>query len=143
MKIQLKKYGTKKNAVLLFPGWTYPVENEALFLKELTKKYCCYTIHLPGYSDVPEVDQNYSFEDFAKKLHEILHSQQISPVAHIGFSMGCRMVMTYEQLYPTSVKKILVGCPFEMSIPAWGIFLLAHEGLLLGLTRTYGLQKAV
>ncbi len=143
MQLQLKKYGSKKESVILHPGWTHPIENEAIFLKELTKKYTCYSIHLPGYYGVPDSDETYSFKDFAESLQKILLSEQIKPVAHIGFSMGCRMVMTYDQVFPSSVKKIYVGCPFDLQIPAWGIFLLAHEGLWLGMTRTYGVQSAV
>ena len=53
------------------------------------------------------------------------------------------MLMTYDQVFPSATKKIHVGCPFDLQIPAWGLFLLAHEGLWLGMSRTYGVQRAV
>lgn len=138
--IALNKYGSGNTALIAFPGWIHPIENEKKFLDLLSKKYTVYSVCLPGYMKSP--DANY-FNDFSSLVDEI-HTQLINikeKKVYIGFSMGCRLIMELEEKFPSNYKKIFIGSPVRgYSIPLWAKVALINT-YLLSLLRKFQVFK--
>lgn len=118
--VKLKKYGTDPRAIIAFPGWTHPIENEQSFLNLLSKKYTVYSLHLPGYMSNPDSKLFLTFSDLVKETQENLEKITSKEVIYIGFSMGCRLIMEFEKTHAIKSKKIFVGCPIKnYDIPLW------------------------
>lgn len=130
-QIVLKKYGAGSTALIAFPGWIYPIENEDAFLTLLSEKYAVYSVCIPGYVGVKDASSIQSFTSLAKELHKQLKTISEKKIAFLGFSMGCRLLMTLEHLYPSKHKKILVGCPVKnYQTPTWASVLLKNSQVL-------------
>lgn len=132
-QVVLKKYGSGNIAIIAFPGWIHPIENENKFLMLLSKKYTVYSIHLPGYMGNHDSDSFHDFTHLVNTIHDELKKIKEKQV-FVGFSMGCRLIMELEKLYPDDLKKIFVGSPVNnYSIPFWAKILLlsfSHLSLL-------------
>ncbi|MBU0974461.1 alpha/beta hydrolase [Patescibacteria group bacterium] len=138
-KIVFKKYGSGSTALIAFPGWIHPIENENKFLKLLSQKYIVYSIHLPGYLDNKNSESFYNFSHYCNEIHRELKKINGEQVL-VGFSMGCRLIMELEKLYPNDFKKIFVGSPVSSyKISLWAKVLLLNSSIfsLLRKSKTF------
>jgi pimeloyl-ACP methyl ester carboxylesterase len=123
--------------ILLFPGWTFPIELEKAFLDALRVQYKnVLSVMPPGYRDNPDSKNPYTFSEIARELDSYLKENKLQNTIFIGFSMGCRMIMEFCDLFPEyfHVKRqnlFFLGCaPHELSIPWWGKLLLLNKPLM-------------
>ena len=129
--IHFSYFGKGKQTIVLFPGWTHPVQKEPKFINELGKKFRIISVELPGYMNNADLSSYQDFLFLAKEFHKELKKTNINPLAFIGFSMGCKLITTYSSLYPSNIRCIFIGCPINSyQLPIWAKLLVKHKFLI-------------
>jgi len=129
--VSFSYFGQGKKTLILFPGWTHPAEKEPKFIKELSKKYSVLSVNLPGYSHNQDTKRYHNFHNLTKELHAELEKKNIRPVAFIGFSMGCRLIFSYNSIYPNNIRNIFIGSPIRsFDLPYWASFIFKYEFMI-------------
>ena len=126
----------KKFDIIILHGWGLSGRTFIPLRKELLKKgYQVYVPDLPGFgkSDIPKYPL--TLRDYAKFLYEYLDIHHIKAPILIGHSFGGRVALMFNQLYPKSVRAlILSGTPGYTPIPKkkleFFIFLAKAGGMI-------------
>lgn len=106
-KISFTDQGNGK-AVVLLHGF---LENQKMwndFIPEFSKKNRVITIDLLGHGDTESLGYIHSMEDQADMVHHVLHELKIRKVVLIGHSMGGYIALAFAELYPESVKGLVL-----------------------------------
>lgn len=160
-KISLKKYGSGKNKIVCFPGWIHPMEKEPVFIKKLAKHFTVYTLQLPGYMDQPESRKLLSFEKLSREIHDLLEEEEVglggsrfekskptksreSNTTFLGFSMGCRLIMSYLQQFEHRGQLVFIGLPTgDYNLPFWAKIILSSDFLIHFFRKNNALKSRV
>ena len=98
----------KGTAVVLLHGF---LENQSMwntFLPELSKKYRIITMDLLGHGATECLGYVHTMEDQADMVHHVLQKLKIRKAALIGHSMGGYVALAFAELYPNTVKGIVL-----------------------------------
>ena len=98
----------KGTAVVLLHGF---LENQSMwkaFIPELVKKHRIITIDLLGHGETECLGYVHTMEDQADMVHHVLHELKIRKAVLIGHSMGGYVALAFAELYPDSVKGIVL-----------------------------------
>jgi len=98
----------KGTAVVLLHGF---LENQSMwntFLPELSKKYRIITMDLLGHGATECLGYVHTMEDQADMVHHVLQKLKIRKAALIGHSMGGYVTLAFAELYPNTVKGIVL-----------------------------------
>jgi len=129
--INFSHFGKGKKTLVLFPGWISPAEKEPKFIRKLSEKYSILSVNLPGYSHNQDTNRYHNFDNLTKELHAELEKKNIRPIAFIGFSMGCRLIFSYNKMYPNMIKDIFIGSPLgSFELPNWASLIFRYEFLI-------------
>lgn len=129
--ISLNEYGSGKTTLLVFPAWSHPVEKETLFLNILSKKFRVISIQLPGYFGNPDASKFNNFNFLAREITSELNKNKITNPILLGFSLGCRLIMEFNNVYPNNFQQIFVTCPIKaFKVPIWARPLITSEFIL-------------
>jgi pimeloyl-ACP methyl ester carboxylesterase len=108
-KIRYQCAGSGQTTVVLLHGLGGYIENWYFTIPALIKDYTVYTIDMLGFgkSDKP-MDKPYTYQFFARFLHQILTALGIKRMVLIGHSLGGGTSLQYSIYYPESVEKLVV-----------------------------------
>lgn len=98
----------KGTAVVLLHGF---LENQSMWnaiLPELIKKNRIITIDLLGHGATQCLGYVHSMEDQADVVHHVLNELKIRKAVFIGHSMGGYVALAFAELYPDTVKGIVL-----------------------------------
>ena len=98
----------KGTAVVLLHGF---LENQSMWnaiLPELIKKNRIITIDLLGHGATECLGYVHSMEDQADVVHHVLNELKIRKAVFIGHSMGGYVALAFAELYPDTVKGIVL-----------------------------------
>ena len=98
----------KGPAVVLLHGF---LENQLMwkaFVPELAKKHRVITIDLLGHGETECLGYVHTMEDQADMVHHVLQKLKIRKAALIGHSMGGYVTLAFAELYPNTVKGIVL-----------------------------------
>jgi pimeloyl-ACP methyl ester carboxylesterase len=104
--------GPKNARTLLFihglgsylPAWNKNID-------ELSKKYRCIAIDLPGYGKSSKGNHDYSMKFFAGVIDEFLQKLEIENAVYVGHSMGGQISITSALYFPERVSELVLVSP--------------------------------
>lgn len=106
-KISYSETG-KGTAVVFLHGFLENKEMWLPFIPGLSKKYRIITIDLLGHGQTESLGYIHSMEDNADMVHEVLSDLRIRKAVLIGHSMGGYVALAFAELYPDTVKGIVL-----------------------------------
>lgn len=119
--------------IVFLPGLT---AGHHLFDKQIeyfAKRFNCLTWDAPGHVKSQPYDLNFTLEDVAKILHQILTIEQIHNPVMIGQSYGGYIIQKYLSLFTDKIKGFVSidSCPLQKIYnPQWMVYWLKHtEGM--------------
>jgi pimeloyl-ACP methyl ester carboxylesterase len=98
----------KGTAIVLLHGF---LENQSMWnalVPVLSQKYRVITIDLLGHGQTEPMGYLQTMEDNADAVHEVLSSLRLRKAVFIGHSMGGYVALAYAELYPESVKGLVL-----------------------------------
>ncbi len=103
----------KKSTIVILHGWGLSGEKFVPLAAELKKRgYQVFLPDFPGFGATKIPDHPLYLEDYARFLDQYLRENKIVQPVLIGHSFGGRVSLKYEQMYPKSVRAlILSGTP--------------------------------
>lgn len=106
-KIAYSDHG-KGTAIVLLHGY---LENRGMweaFIPEFSKRNRVITIDLLGHGQTECLGYVHTMEDQADVVHEVLLELRIRKAVFVGHSMGGYVALAYAELYPESVKSLVL-----------------------------------
>ncbi len=103
----------KKVPIVILHGWGLSGEKFSPLADVLKKRgYAVFTPDFPGFGSSDMPDHPLTLSDYARFLHEYLQKNSIECPILIGHSFGGRVSLKYQQMYPKSIRVIiLTGTP--------------------------------
>ena len=103
----------KKPTIVILHGWGLSGEKFVPLASELKKRgYRVFFPDFPGFGSTEIPSHPLKLEDYARFLDQYLRENKIVQPVLIGHSFGGRVSLKYEQMYPKSVRAlILSGTP--------------------------------
>lgn len=98
----------KGTAIVLLHGF---LENQSMWdglVPVLSQKHRVITMDLLGHGQTEPLGYVQTMEDNADMVHEILSSLRIRKAVFVGHSMGGYVALAYAELYPESVKGLIL-----------------------------------
>lgn len=81
-------------------------------ISELSKKYHCVALDLPGYGkSAKSNDWDYNMSFFAETIRDFVLKQNYGKVVLVGHSMGGQVSMTFALNYPDLLEKLILIAP--------------------------------
>lgn len=78
---------------------------------ELSQKYHCIAVDLPGYGKSSKGNYDYSMTYFAGIIKEFIDKKKLDNVVLVGHSMGGQIALTAALQYPQMVEKLVLIAP--------------------------------
>jgi len=104
--------GSENNETILFIhglGSYLPAWNKNI--SELSQKYRCIALDLPGYGKSSKGNHDYSMKFFAGIINEFLIELDIDNAIYVGHSMGGQISITSALYHPERVSKLILISP--------------------------------
>lgn len=103
-------YGTKSdNAIVFLHGFLGNSEDWSFLIRELSGKYFCIAIDLPGHGkSINLQDNQYSINAAVSGIYGIVEQLNISKINLIAYSMGGRAALHFTDKYPDIVNKLVL-----------------------------------
>ncbi len=104
--------GSENNETILFIhglGSYLPAWNKNI--SELSQKYRCIALDLPGYGKSSKGNHDYSMKFFAGIINEFLIKLDIDNAIYVGHSMGGQISITSALYHPERVSKLILISP--------------------------------
>ncbi|GJL52904.1 MAG: alpha/beta hydrolase [Nitrospirales bacterium] len=78
-------------------------------VETLSKQYRVITIDLRGHGESDTFLWNFTLEDYAKDVYELLRHLNVQQATFIGLSMGGYVLFAYYRLFPNMVKTLVLA----------------------------------
>lgn len=115
---------TKKDVLLLLPGFTGTHADQLRLAEDLRDTYFIIVPDLPGWGRSPRFKKALTLKNYAQYLHSLLESLAINKIYLFGHCMGATLALEYALLYPQSVRNlILVSTPYNEGLLSQRLFL--------------------
>ncbi len=101
-----------RQTILLIHGWSSSWYAMSPLLKQLSVRYRCVAVDLPGYGDSPPLRQRATINAYVDLLAELI--KEISPgqqVVLVGHSMGGMISLTMALRHTPLVERMVLICP--------------------------------
>ena len=98
----------KGNTIVLLHGFLENSNMWSFCLESLSKKHRIITIDLLGHGQTDCLGYVHTMEEMAAVVQFVLHKLRIRKVSLIGHSMGGYVALAFAELYPESIKKIML-----------------------------------
>ncbi len=126
MELNYKKLGDNKDTILILHGIFGSLGNWLGFAKKLANDYTIYLLDLRNHGKSPH-SKEFTLKSMAKDVVDFIKTHNIKPPILLGHSMGGKVAMFVSQLYPKSIKKLVV---IDIAPKAYPI---KHDTILQGL----------
>lgn len=110
--------------LVLIHGFLGSIENFRSIIPELEKEYTVYAIDLPGFGrSSKDTDQDFSKENMAKLVKEMMNSLGINKFDVLGHSMGGEVALNLAYYYSSSIRNLILvdsaGYAENEQLPPW------------------------
>lgn len=105
MKLHHKIYGSGEVVVILH-GLFGMSDNWKTLARKLSEHYSVVLIDLPNHGRSPRLEK-FTLHAAAEALHEFLTDNWMYEIRLVGHSLGGKVAMTFAQLYPDMVEKLV------------------------------------
>ncbi len=106
MKLNFKTFGEGQPLFILH-GLFGSLDNWQTLGKQLAENHKVYLIDLRNHGKSPH-SQDFSYQDMAQDIAELIQDEQLDKVSIIGHSMGGKTTMTFAVEYPHYLDKLIV-----------------------------------
>lgn len=103
--------GTGDNTIIFIHGLGSYLRAWDKNIPELSKKYRCIAIDLPGYGKSSKEIHSGSMEFYADVVAQLINKLELKNVTLAGHSMGGQISMVFALKYPTLVKNLVLVDP--------------------------------
>ncbi|MES2627601.1 MAG: alpha/beta fold hydrolase [Bacteroidota bacterium] len=107
MKLHYRKLGSGKPLIILH-GLFGSSDNWQTLGRKYAETFTVYLVDQRNHGHSPRSD-DFSYELMAEDLNELMQDEQLESALLLGHSMGGKTVMTFTQLYPEKVEKLIVA----------------------------------
>lgn len=104
---------SNKSPIILLSGWLHNFENEAEFVRKLSKYFKVVIIKYPGYYGVKDIKSLPSKNTFPDIVYGVIKKLKLSGYSFLGFSLGCQVVLNTVEKYKLKNKIILISPAME------------------------------
>mgnify|MGYP000176846956 CR=1 FL=1 len=106
MKLNFKTYG-EGQVILILHGLFGSLDNWQTIAKKLAETHKVYLVDLRNHGKSPHSD-NFSYEEMAADVAELIQDENLDKVSIIGHSMGGKTAMTFAVEYPHLLDKLII-----------------------------------
>ena len=104
INIFYRKYGNKKNTILILPGWGNTSPTFTNIIDNLKDYFTIYIIDYPNFGNSPTPTKSLTIYDYAEIIKEFIKEKNIEPII-IAHSFGGRITSILEGKYKVKIKK--------------------------------------
>lgn len=106
MKLNFKTFGEGK-PLLILHGLFGSLDNWKTLGKQLAENHKVYLVDLRNHGKSPH-SINFSYEEMAKDVAELIEAEQLEKVSILGHSMGGKTAMTFAVEFPQLLEKLII-----------------------------------
>lgn len=108
IKIYYEKYGNKKKAIVILPGWGDTRKTFETMIPFLQEYFTVYILDYPGFGKSPFPNHDLTIYDYAHLVYEWLNELQLEDPILIGHSFGGRIIIALTGYYQYSFSNIIL-----------------------------------
>lgn len=110
--IHVKEVGRADGQIaLLIHGWSSSWYALSPLLPQLSERYRCLAVDLPGYGESPPGRETATIEGYADLMADLMRQVTEKPVVLVGHSMGGMISLTLTLRHPELVERLVLLCP--------------------------------
>lgn len=106
--LHFQRFGKSSTPIVLLHGFLGDIKDWQHILAALEHEFDFLAIDLPGHGDSKSVGLNYSFDQTAKAIIDILDASGISTCPLLGYSMGGRIALYTAIHYPHRFSQLVL-----------------------------------
>lgn len=106
--IYYEKYGTKKDTILILPGWGNNRETFHYIINELKEKYTIYIVDYPGLGKSPIPKHTLTIYDYTELVINFMNKLNINNPIIIAHSFGGRITTLLTGYYKLKIDKLVL-----------------------------------
>lgn len=108
LNIYYQKYGTKKQTILILPGWGDTRKTFDYLINYLQDFFTIYILDYPSFGNSSFIDEDLTIFDYANLINNFINKLNIINPILIGHSFGGRIISLLTTNYNTKFKKIVL-----------------------------------
>jgi pimeloyl-ACP methyl ester carboxylesterase len=102
---------SNRQVAVLIHGWASSWQAVSPLLPQLSQRYRCLAIDLPGYGNSPRFADRTTIDKYADLVIELIKQSTEKPVVLVGHSMGGMISLTVALKAPQLVERMVLICP--------------------------------
>ena len=103
-----KKYGKKKNSIIILPGWGDTRKTFTFLIENLKKDFSIYIIDYPGFGNSKTPTKELTIYNYAESIKQFIEEKRIDNPNIIAHSFGGRITSILISKYKIKVNKIIL-----------------------------------
>ena len=107
LNLYYEKYGTKKQTILILPGWGNNRITFNYLIHDLKKYFTIYILDYPGFGN-SSINKDLTIFDYSNIIYQFIKLLNINNPILIGHSFGGRIISILTTKYPLKIKKLLL-----------------------------------
>lgn len=108
INIYYEKYGTKKQNILILPGWGDNRKTFDYLINYLKDFFTIYILDYPGFGNSSFPNKDLTIYEYTNLINNFIINLKIENPILIGHSFGGRLISLLTTLYKTKYKKLLL-----------------------------------
>jgi pimeloyl-ACP methyl ester carboxylesterase len=101
----------QRTVAILIHGWASSWYAVSPLLTQLSQRYHCFAVNLPGYGSSPRIQGRVSIAEYSKLLRAFVKQVTDKPVVLVGHSMGGMIGLTMALEQPDLIERMVLICP--------------------------------
>lgn len=108
IKLSYKKYGDKKDIIVILPGWGETRNTFLEMINILMIDYTVYIIDYPGFGSTPFPNYNLTMDDYTNLIINFFNEHNINNTNIIAHSFGGRIAILLASKYKIPIKNLIL-----------------------------------
>jgi pimeloyl-ACP methyl ester carboxylesterase len=100
-----------RQVAILIHGWASSSYAVSPFLPQLSQRYRCLAVDLPGFGSSPRLPDRATIDKYADLIIGLIHQVTDRPVVLLGHSMGGMISLTIALRQPQLLERLVLICP--------------------------------
>ena len=108
LTIYYEKYGSKKESILILPGWGNTSQTFKNIIEVFKEKYTIYIPDYPGFGNSPTPEQELTIYNYAELINSFIKEKIVNNPIIIAHSFGGRITAILLGKYKLKIKKVIL-----------------------------------
>ena len=108
LTIYYEKYGSKKESILILPGWGNTSQTFKNIIEVFKEKYTIYILDYPGFGNSPTPEQELTIYNYAELINSFIKEKIVNNPIIIAHSFGGRITDILLGKYKLKIKKVIL-----------------------------------